>query len=80
MKTLILIATLVLTAAVTIAQDDPKKEATKVVVNLEMVKRFNECQYDSTKNFRYIMAQMNKPVAKTYDNPAPAEQKNLAKK
>ena len=38
MKTLILIATLVLTAAVTIAQDDPKKEATKVVLTWKWLK------------------------------------------
>lgn len=29
-------------------------DTTKIVVNLEMIRRFNECEFDSTKNWSYM--------------------------
>jgi len=49
MKTITILFVLILLAAVSFAQD-----TTKVIVNQEMIKRFNECSFDSTKTFEFV--------------------------
>ena len=76
-------------AAVSIAQTPDTR---KVVVNTEMIKRFNECNFDSTKNFRYASNFLRthtltelqefyakKPEVLEYNQPQPKEQKPMKK-
>jgi len=51
MKRIIFTSILILGVIILLAKE-PKD--TTVVVNHEMIKRFNECDFDSTKSFNYI--------------------------
>ncbi len=58
MKTIKLL-TLLLSASLLSFGQEPKDStvvANKTVVNREMIKRFNEAPFDSTKNFNYMLS------------------------
>lgn len=58
MKTIKLLALLLFASLLSFGQEpkDSTVVANKITVNREMIKRFNEVSFDSTKNFNYMLS------------------------